>query len=251
MNYKVMSFNLRFRTENDGINIFDNRQPRVLEVIKKEAPDLIGFQEAKDVQRAFLRSALADTYTVLGCGRAKDHRGEAPCIAYRTDKFELVRYDTFWLSDTPSVAGSRYEGTDQSVCPRYTAYALLSPNGTDECVAFFNTHLDHEGGIARVKGMKQTFDVIASVGGKFVLTGDMNDFPNSECIAVAMSADGVCEATESVKHTFHNYGRITKDYKIDYIFTNGRPISAHAVEDGPIDGIYVSDHYPICAEIDL
>ena len=251
MNFKVMTFNLRFRTESDGINIFDNRESRVLETIKNEAPDLIGFQEATDYQRQFLRTALSDTYTVLGCGRYKDYRGESPCIAYRTDAFELVKYDTFWLSDTPSVPGSKYEGIDQSQCPRYTAYALLSPNGSEECISFFNTHLDHRGELARIKGMEQTFDVIRSLGGKFVLTGDMNDFPDSKCISVATSLDGVCEATADITHTFHNYGRIEKDYKIDYIFTNGRPISAHAVEDIPVDGIYISDHFPLCAEIEI
>lgn len=251
MTFKVMTFNLRFRTERDGINVFDNRQPRVLEAIKNEAPDLIGFQEATDAQREFLRSSLSDTYTVLGCGRNGNYRGEAPCIAYRTDMFELVKYDTFWLSDTPSVSGSRYEGIDQSHCPRYTSYAVLSPSVSDECIAFFNTHLDNEGEQARIKGMKQTLEAISAIGGKFVLTGDMNDFPNSECISMAMSVKGVCEATASIKHTFHNFGQITDDYKIDYIFTNGRPVSCHAVEDIPVNGVYISDHFPICAEIEF
>jgi len=251
MKIKVMSFNLRFRTERDGINIFDNREPRVLETIKNEAPDLIGFQEATDYQRDFLRRELSDTYTVLGCGRYADYRGEAPCIAYRADMFELVKYDTFWLSDTPDVAGSIYEGIDQSKCPRVTSYALLSLGKDMGCIAFFNTHLDHQGEKARVKGMKQTLEAIERLGGTFVLTGDMNDFPNSECIRLATQAEGVVEATADIKHTFHNYGRITENHKIDYIFTNTRVVSSHAVEDGPVEGIYISDHYPICAEIEI
>ena len=45
MELKVMSFNLRTDTPKDGINAFSERYPRVLEVIRNEKPDLIGFQE--------------------------------------------------------------------------------------------------------------------------------------------------------------------------------------------------------------
>ncbi len=251
MKLKVMTFNLRYRTENDGVNFFDNRAPRVIETIKKEAPDLIGFQEATDFQRDFLRRELSDSYIVLGCGRGSNYRGEAPCLAYRRDMFELVKYDTFWLSDTPHIAGSRYESLDQSGCPRYTAYAVLSPDGYEGSIAFFNTHLDHKGEQARIAGMKQTAEAIKALGGKFVLTGDMNDFPDSKCIAVAKEIEGAVDAAESVTHTFHNFGKIKDNYKIDYIFTNTQVLGAYAVEDIPTDGVYISDHYPVCAYIDL
>ena len=251
MKLKVMTFNLRCRTESDGVNIFDNRAPRVLETVKKEAPDLIGFQEATDFQRDFLRRELSDSYIVLGCGRKSNYRGEAPCLAYRRDKFELVKYDTFWLSDTPHIAGSRYESLDQSVCPRCSAYALLSPDGYDGCIAFFNTHLDHKGEQARIAGMKQTAEEIKAIGCKFVLTGDMNDFPDSKCIAVAKEIEGTVDAAESVTHTFHNFGKIKDNYKIDYIFTNAQVLGAYAVEDIPVEGVYISDHYPVCAYIEL
>ena len=251
MKLKVMTFNLRYRTEKDGINCFDNREPRVLEVIKNEAPALIGFQEATDYQRDFLRRELSEEYVVLGCGRKANYRGEAPCLAYRRDMFELVKYDTFWLSDTPSVAGSRYESLDQSACARTTVYAVLSPNDYDGCIAFFNTHLDHIGEKARIAGMKQTAEVIKQVGGKFVLTGDMNDVPDSECIAVAKAIEGAVDATKRIKRTFHNFGRKKEDFKIDYIITNGRAIDAYAVEDIPVEGVYISDHYPVCAHIEL
>ncbi len=251
MKLKVMTFNLRYRTENDGVNFFDNREPRVLEVIKKEAPMLIGFQEATDYQREFLRRELSDSYIVLGCGRKSNYRGEAPCLAYRRDMFELVKYDTFWLSDTPDVAGSRYESLDQSSCARNTMYAILSPDDYDGCIAFFNTHLDHSGEKARIAGMKQTAEVIKQVGGKFVLTGDMNDVPNSECIAVAKAIEGAVDTTAGITHTFHNFGRKKEEIKIDYIFTNGRALDAYAVEDIPVDGVYISDHYPVCAYIEI
>jgi endonuclease/exonuclease/phosphatase family metal-dependent hydrolase len=249
MRIKVMSFNLRVKVEADGINNFENRKGRVLEVIKRELPDLIGFQEATNSMRAWLREVLSDNYIVLGCGRNSDYRGETPCLAYRKDIFELVSLDSFWLSDTPEVPGSRYQSLDQSSCPRVTFCATLSPEGREDCIRFINTHLDHSGAQARVHGMKQILDKLGD--GTFVLTGDMNATPDSECIAIINAVEGVTDLTAHIPTTFHNFGRLSTDFKIDYIFTNATPVDAYAIEDGPIDGVYISDHYPVVANIDI
>ena len=250
MKLKVMTFNLRFRNEADGINIFDNRLPRVIEAIKTQAPDIVGFQEATDVMRAALRQSL-DGYVLIGCGRKQNYRGEGLCIAYRKDAFELIDYTTFWLSDTPNAPGSRYENSDQSTCPRITMAAKLSPDGYDGCITFINTHLDHKGAAARLKGMKQIAGYMESVEGIYVLTGDMNALPDSPCIAVANSVKGARDLTADIKTTFHDFGRYKGDCKIDYIFTNAAPVCAYAVEDNPKDGVWISDHYPVCAEIEI
>jgi endonuclease/exonuclease/phosphatase family metal-dependent hydrolase len=63
---KVMTFNLRVDTENDGINRFFRRTDRVLKVIRDESPDVIGFQEDLEDMRDFLRKVLP-SYTILGC----------------------------------------------------------------------------------------------------------------------------------------------------------------------------------------
>ena len=111
---KVMTFNLRTDSEIDGINRFFCRTDRVLEAIRNENPDLIGFQEVSDRSRAQLRDSLTN-YVVVGCGRYKDYNGEGAPLAFRKDKFEMVSMETFWLSCTPKIPESRYEGSDQSV----------------------------------------------------------------------------------------------------------------------------------------
>lgn len=249
MRIKVMSFNLRVKTDADGINNFENRKGRVLKVIEQELPDLIGFQEATDSMRAWLREVLSDSYIVLGCGRRADYRGETPCLAYKKDVFELVAFDTFWLSDTPDVPGSRYLNLDQSSCPRVTFCATLSPAGRESCIRFINTHLDHSGAQARVYGMRQIVDRIGE--GTFILTGDMNATPDSECIALMSGLEGVTDLTANIPTTFHDYGRRKDHRKIDYIFTNATPGEAYAIEDGPIDGVYISDHYPVVAYVEI
>ena len=250
MKLKVMTFNLRLATDTDGINNFFNRTDRVLETIDNELPDLIGFQEATDEMREFMRSAIGDTYVLLGCGRKANYRGEGVCIAYKRELFELVSLDTFWLSDTPRIAGSRYTSLDQSHCPRTAVVATLSPKDSEETFTFVNTHLDHKGAEARLAGMKQVMAEIQRIGGKFMLTGDMNASPTSEAILAATSFDGVTDCTANIETTFHNYGCRSK-CKIDYIFTNGETLDAYAVADEPVNGVYISDHYPVCAIIEI
>ena len=251
MKLKVMSFNLRFANEADGINIFYNRVPRIIKTIRDELPDLIGFQEATDDMKSMIAKEICDTYVMVGCGRNASYRGESMVIAYRRDMFELVGLETLWLSETPNVPGSRYTNIDQSTCPRFMVHAMLSPEGYDGLISFYNTHLDHKGAKARTVQMKQVMSTITERGGQFILTGDMNDVPNSECITVATETEGVTDVTANLVHTFHNFGRMTTNFKIDYIFTNGKGVDAYTVEDIPVDGIYISDHYPVCAEIEI
>ena len=60
---KAMSFNLWVGWDNGGDNSFLNRRERILKVIEKEDPDVIGFQEASDQMRLWLKNELKG-YTV-------------------------------------------------------------------------------------------------------------------------------------------------------------------------------------------
>ena len=250
MQIKVMSFNLRISVEGDGINYFPNRKERVLACIREEAPDVIGFQEAGDDARVFLREALSDQYVVLGCGRNKVYRGESTPIAYRKDRFELIGLTTRFLSDTPNVPGSRYENSDQSSCARLFVHAELSAGGSEGTFHFINTHLDHKGREARLLGMKQILSYAEGLSGSLVLTGDMNARPEEDCICFAKES-GLSDTAEHVTHTFHGFGKLEKDCRIDYIFTNAPFENGRRVEDAPVDGVYISDHHPMVADVEI
>ena len=62
---KCMSFNLRVAVACDGVNMFFRRAPRVLEVLEREQPDLVGFQEVTDDMRTWLTEHLHG-YTLQG-----------------------------------------------------------------------------------------------------------------------------------------------------------------------------------------
>ncbi len=250
---KIFTFNLRVAVRADGDNYFWNRTDGIREVLEREKPDLIGFQEVTDPMRTWLRDTLGD-YVCLGCGRETGYRGEGTVIAYRRDAFELIGFRQFWLSDTPSVPGTRYESSDQSQCPRMTGAATLKHHEAKEVLTFYNTHLDHRGVEARLFGARQIVADMARIGGKMILTGDMNARPDTAEIRAFGEGPvpGLTDVTAALGGTFHDFGRKTPG-KIDYIFTNADcdPTESRIIEDIPKDGVYLSDHYPVCAYVTI
>lgn len=256
---KVMSFNLRVVSNSDGMNIFYNRKGRILEAIRNESPELIGFQEANNEMRDWLIQTLTPEYLVIGCGRDAQYRGESTVIAYKVDKFMMISAETFWLSPTPSVPGTRYSG-DQSSCPRVCTAVCLKHNDADTLLWYYNTHTDHKGATARLLAAEQIMIHISEhVGnGKFVLTGDMNARPDaSEILAftTSLSNRNVVDATSGIGGTFHGFGKYSASDapKIDYIFTDAKtdPTESYKLDDEPVDGVYISDHTPVCAFIEI
>lgn len=249
---KVMSFNMRTQVEADGVNQFRSRKDRILDMLTREDPDVIGFQEVTDEMRAWTREALGSKYTVVGCGRMKDYTGESVAIAVRNSLFEIISLESFWLSDTPSVSGSRYENAEQSNWPRMTVSAFVKCVGIDEPFHIINTHLDHIGQRARYLGMEQVADYVSGINGKFIYTGDMNAAPDAEEIEIfnkRTEAIGGKDATAELGGTFHNFGRREQKSKIDYIFTNADFENSHIVPDEGKDGLYYSDHHAVCSDI--
>ena len=255
MQVRVMTFNIRYDTSGDGINSFDGRKAFIKEFIDREKPDVIGFQEVVPHVRTWLTENLTD-YVVLGMGRNADYTGESVSIAYRKDKYDLVGFEQFWLSDTPDVPGSRYV-LDQSGCPRISVQATLVSKEERKIFTFANTHLDHVGKMARVCGASLLMNKLMSANKyPFILTGDFNEQPDGDAIKEISGVKGVRDLTKALSKsvaTFHGYGKITKNCKIDYIFSSGKAVkdtlTVHT--DKRDDGVYLSDHYPISVIAEL
>ena len=255
MKIKLMTFNLRSAVVSDGINAFDNRKERIKETIMYEHPDVIGFQEASDSMIDWIKVAIRSKYTVVGTGRNTDRTGEGARIAFKKKKFELVSLETFWLSETPSIPGSRYT-TDQSGCPRvFTAIELMDKKSR-KIFRIINTHLDHQGEMARVCGATQLIQYISEKNKLSpchnVLMGDLNAYPESW--AVKLISSHLEELTSDVGQTFHGFGKRQNDPRlhIDYIFSDAKKAApSYAVADESVGGVYISDHYPVCAFIEI
>ena len=246
MNISIVTFNLRMDTRYDGENYFFNRAPYILNTILEKKPDIICFQEATVRILKWLRSNLTE-YTVAGIGRGKDFSDEANPVAFRKDRFELFGLDQFWLSPTPHVPGSRY--AEQSPCPRICVTATLRPVGEGRLLRVYNTHLDHVSKTARTLGMSSIIQRIHEDAEAFktplLLTGDMNATPDEPCIREALET-GLLDFTETVNTSFHNFGRMKQDCKLDYVFANDDcKLLDVTVWNEQHHGLLLSDHYPI------
>lgn len=172
---RVMSFNIRFATANDGENSWPNRKDLLVETIRAFDPDLLGTQETLAVQRDFLKSSLKD-HEVLAAGRDDGaEKGEMMALFYRKTRFEKLAGGHFWLSETPDTVGSK--SWDSSL-PRMVTWVKLKDlkNPDHPPLAFFNTHFDHRGKQARLESAKTIRRKIAELasGCRVIVTGDFN-----------------------------------------------------------------------------
>lgn len=246
---KFVTFNIRYDCGEDGINNFSNRKPLILKKIAEENPDIICFQEVLPHVAAWLKESLTDYY-VIGCPRSETLEDEQVAIAYKKDRLNLMKMDSYWLSQTPYVPGSRYP--EQSICPRICNEVVMQDQTTGQVFRVVNTHLDHIGTAARSRGLEQILKVLDEEvffpQAPVIVTGDFNAAADSEELKIIRQAPGFADATADVGVTYHGYGKAECQEQIDYIFIKGG-ITCESVEKWTDvqDGIYLSDHYPICA----
>lgn len=248
---KLVTFNIRCDYDQDGVNCFRFRIPGILAAFARERADVYCFQEVLPHVASWLREALPE-YTLVGCGRGEDLDGERVTVAFRKERFDLMKMDTFWLSPTPEIPGSRYP--DQSICPRTCTAVVLHDLNEDGVLRVLNTHLDHEGAGARRAGLEQILNYEQAekffAGVPTVLAGDFNAEPGSPELFPLESSSVWRSAVPEAWETFHNYGR-QKNCTIDYIFLKGNiRCSAAGRWTESENGVYLSDHYPVWSELE-
>ena len=248
---KIVSFNLRCPWKNyDGINDMVHRIGFIYDKIKTEKPSVIAFQEVREEACEALQKILPE-YEFFGTLREEGYSVEGLYTAIRKDGFSFIGNEVFWLSPTPFVVGSRFE--NQSECSRICLVSKIRNKTTNEVVRVLNVHLDHISDQAKILGLKCVYEFLDEYEKKqklpSVLLGDFNAQPQDETIQFAKSKEGLFEVTEDIKITFHNFGDPNDQRKLDYIFlSNELKDRVQGVElwTDNKDGIYLSDHYPVC-----
>lgn len=250
---RVMSFNVRYGTANDGLDRWEVRKPRTLSMLKKRHPDLIGVQEALADQVDAI--AKAGGYVPVGVGRDDGKAaGEFSAILYDPKRLRPLRSDTFWLSDTPNVVASKGWGNNIT---RICTWAYFRDLSTGRNFYHFNTHLDHQSQPAREKGIALILQRVAerTPVDPSIVTGDFNA-GESNSVNDQMRAAGFRDSFRvlypDVKDvvSFNGWRDAPTGDKIDYIYVGGeaKVESAEIVRDR-VGGRWPSDHMPVIATV--
>lgn len=257
---KVMSFNIRYDNPADGINSWQNRKALVSSFLNEQRPDIIGFQEVLKNQLNELQDELTE-YSYIGVGRddGKDG-GEFVPIFYLKEKFDLLASSHFWLSETPDVTGSKSWG---AALPRIVTWLQLKDKENGFIFYVFNTHFSHVSIYARNESSILLLNKIRTIVGDapVVLTGDFNAPPSERMYnTITNNWKGYLQLWDSrqltldyqaaSKQTFNGFKHDTPEVIIDHIFVNGffdvNALTTHQIVK---DDVFISDHYPITAEL--
>lgn len=251
-----MTYNIRYNNPGDGHHAWPNRVDRVASTILFNQADLVGVQEALKGQLDDLQERLSG-YQWLGVGRDDGREaGEYSAIFYRTARFEPVESGTFWLSQNPSIPGSK--DWDAAIT-RVSTWAHFRDLQADTSLFHFNTHFDHRGVVAREKSAELLANRIPQMAGAYpvVLTGDLNFTEEAPGYAIlTASFNDTFYASDEPHHgptsTIYGGFEVTHEAgrRIDYIFIdNNLRALQHATLSDNWEGAFASDHLSVIATL--
>lgn len=252
---KVMSFNIRLNVASDKENAWPERKQDALDLLSYYHPDYFGVQEALPEQMKDIKAGLKN-YDYVGVGRDDGkEKGEFSAIFYDTNRLQVIKSGTFWLSETPEVPSRGWDAALNRIC----TYAFFRDKKSKKEFLAMNLHFDHIGNVARVKSSELILKKIKEMNPKnlpLTLTGDFNLTEDSEPIKIlSQSLNDSFYHSETKpygpKGTFtgFNVNEIPKD-RIDYIFVKGFKIkSQRHINDRRENLLYPSDHFPVLAEL--
>ena len=255
--FRVMSFNIRYNTPNDAENAWPNRKDMVAGVIRFHDADFAGLQEALLGQIEDLEARLPQ-YEWIGVGRADGvSEGEFTPIFYRPDRFEVLDHDTFWLSESPEVPGSK---SWDAALERIATWGLFRDRRTGSRFILLNTHFDHVGREARQESASLILAQLDDIAPELptIVTGDFNTTDDSEPYRVLTNSDtGLRDAyvvTQQPHYgptsSWSGFEAVAEDRRIDFVFVNEDvDVLRHGILSETLDGRFPSDHLPVLAEV--
>ena len=256
-----MTFNIRYASADDKDNSWQFRHQRVVKMIKMVHPDILGLQEAEQRQLTDILSKLTD-YRFVGVGRDDGKtRGEYSPILYQFELFKLLQHHTFWLSDTPEIAGSKSWGND---IPRICSWARFEEINTGKTFYVFNMHWDHISQPSRIKSARLVLNVISRrefADDPVVVMGDFNvggDNPAFSALLTSahqplVDAFAATHPQTNLKQgTFHGFTGIATLPRIDAILVSENIKVIHSdILKQQFDEHFPSDHFPLSALLEV
>lgn len=268
-NIRVMSFNLRTETSFDiGKMSWAYRKKTVVDTIINQDPDVICTQEGTRSQIEDIVAATHDKYRWFGAPRGSTLFPNEMCaVLYKNDKLRLDEYGTFWLSDTPYLAGSIFKEngvlgvlSKYTTLPRIVTWGKFMMGGCQICVASTHWSLSED---MRLRSVDVMIEQLKSKIGDvpFILGGDFNDKRYSKVWTQLVQIRGCKDAwltagrrTGNRSPSYHGFLGINSGYKsgsghIDWILCSNEFNCTRAGLVVHKGDCFPSDHYPVTADL--
>ncbi|KAF8295421.1 mannose-6-phosphatase [Clavulina sp. PMI_390] len=271
---------------------WSERRIPVANTLSQSSSDIIGFQEALKRQIDDISELLGEKeWDWVGVGRDNgSEAGEYCPIFFRRSRFQLVEWDTFWLSNEP-FSPSKYPGAGSY---RLCTVAHLRDLTTSQTLKVLNTHLDDRSDAQRRLGASLLLHRARFEGhvnhSRVILLGDFNSSQDGrDGGAYGIVAGGV--APVSIDNQFEKKFPVSQDEefrlldikaetprqftsghyatftgfvsptntsnftRIDFIFggsNKGWIARSYRVENSLTDdGLWMSDHRPVFCSLEL
>ncbi|MBN2166646.1 MAG: hypothetical protein JW717_10245 [Marinilabiliaceae bacterium] len=253
----VMSFYIKKRDNLEGINSWENRKPILNTLLKQKKPDIIGFQDIDKNQLVALSYDLHD-YKYIGDANNSDFNPTIfNPVFFVKEKFDLISWSQFWLSENPDILGSKGWGSDISSA---VTWVQLKNKETGHIFYVFNTLFSSDAQKARNESAKLLVKKINTIVGEapVIITCSLSDTPESKPYRIITSGyknyvslwDSEKIAiikNERMIVTYNGYNDETNLVE-DYIFVNGY-LNVEKYNNYKIKrkDIFISNHYPVMA----
>jgi len=251
----IATYNIRFDNPNDIGNLWKDRAPHLINLIKFHQMDIIGTQEGMYHQLEEIKKELGFSY--VGVGRDKGGKeGEFSAVFYNPEKVKVVDQSTFWLSETPENPSKGWDAALNRVC---TWVKFESVDGKKFYV--FNIHYDHIGQKAREESSKLVIRKIKEINKEnlpIVFIGDFNVMPDNPAYKTVLDNSDMQDSrliskTPSIGNqgTFngYNWDKLPEGI-IDHIFVSPNiTVLRHGILTDNYGMKYPSDHFPVMVEV--
>lgn len=246
---RLMTFNIRYGSAEDGLNAWEFRRSLVKEIIEEEKPDVLAIQEGLLFQ---LEELALDQigYRKLGQHRDGAQGGEFSGLYVREDRVTLENWGELWLSHTPDSVGST--GWDAAL-PRMAVWVDIRVPGSRNRLRVYGTHFDHRGAAARLESARLLADH-ARDGPLAVIMGDLNAEEGSPPLQLLFGRGYKSAYTalhpESDLGTFNGFRDPGGGRRIDHILLGpGLDAVEASILSARGEAGWPSDHFPVTAKI--
>lgn len=270
-NITLGTYNIRYRTLADKTDdsatnqYWDARADNVAQTIRDAGFDVVGLNELTDDVRHDGHTMLQDMKRnfpapqwgfVLEANKPSYDEATIVAVMYRTDVVEELEHGKFWLAPDPDKYDSNVY--DSGNFGRMSLWVKFRVKATGEIFYFIQTHLHHQGDMAKNEGARLNVEFARRLAGGYpvFVCGDHNcttdRVPFYDIYTAYFDDSREVAAKVSGSEGTNNVWKGGTLKRLDYVWVRGAKVNSYAtVEKKYGKSFYPSDHFPVVVNVTL